>query len=138
MSENYKQTTISGEAWVRTKRIVIENEFGTYPKVKFVEEKRVNLQDGSVMNQDNGSIEVESSPETMDLTIRIVDPATGKYIGKDMTYAEIYAAVHSAYLFFAKRRDNPPQPDYDPTVGGTDEIDYLAEEQYIIEESSTS
>lgn len=104
---NYQQTTVSGESWVRAKRIVIENPLGEISEVKFVEEKIVNA-DSTVFKKDLGVLNVESTDDNMSQEIPILDPSTGETTTQVVTYAEVYNILKSAYLHFAGLRDNPP------------------------------
>ncbi len=54
MSDNYQYTAVTGESWLRSKRIVIDNPLNALPVAKFVEEKVVNIAGGEQYFRDQG------------------------------------------------------------------------------------
>lgn len=105
----YQNTNVTGKSWVRAKRIVIENQLDQPPQVRFVEERVVNTDSGEAFNKDVGNLEVSTTPEQMQESIRIRDPETGEATATEMTLAEVYAVIKSTYIHFAEKRDKPAQ-----------------------------
>ncbi|WP_289100942.1 hypothetical protein [uncultured Marinobacter sp.] len=109
MSVDYKYTAVTGESWVRTKRIVIDNGLNELPVLKFVEERIVNIAGGEQYSRDIGTLEIPATESWMDHEIPILDPVTVEPTGGSITFGEAYNIVKSAYLHFANLRDNPPE-----------------------------
>lgn len=108
MAGEYKYSTVSGESWLRSKRIIIDNALDQWPTLKFVEERVLNVNTAEKFKRDEGVLNVQSSNETMAEIIPILDPTSGTDTGKTVSFAEAYAILKSAYIYYAKKRDNPP------------------------------
>lgn len=119
--DNYKLSNVTGESWVRAKRIVIENPLNGRVVAKFVEEKVVNVDQGEQFFKDMGVLEIDPAPTTMAETIPVLDPTTGEKTGETVTYGELYTLLKSAYIHFALRRDVPPES-APPPPQATDQI----------------
>lgn len=100
---NYKESTVSGQSWQRAKVIQIWNEYGQAPRVEFIEEKVIFL-DNEVIKQPAGG--VGKTIEDFMEKIPIINPETGKDTGTTMTVAQVYAAIFSLYLNLAQERDS--------------------------------
>lgn len=111
MNTNYQYTAVTGESWLRAKRIVLENPLNGIPVAKFVEERVVNIAEGEQYFRDQGVLEVLATEEQMVNEVPLLDPETGEPTGQVVTYGEVYALLKSAYLHFAYLRDNPPEPE---------------------------
>jgi hypothetical protein len=111
MSTDYQYTAVTGESWLRAKRIVIDNPLNGLPIAKFVEERVVNIAGGEQYFRDQGTLEVPATEEQMGTEIPILDPTTGEPTGQVVTYGEAYNLLKSAYIHFAQLRDNPPEPE---------------------------
>lgn len=108
MAGEYKYTPVTGESWLRAKRIVIDNNLDQWPTLKFVEESVMNnISDGNLYKRDEGVLVVQSSVETMTEIIPILDPTTGVDTGTTVSFGEAYAILKSAYIYYAKKRDTP-------------------------------
>lgn len=129
MSTEYQHTHVTGESWLRAKRIVIDNPLGELPSAKFVEERIVNIAGGDQFRRDAGVLEAPATPDAMEEVIPLVNPATGELTGESVTYGQAQAVLHSAYLHFADLRDNPPEPDL---------IDDGADDEPVEEEEETT
>lgn len=108
---NYKQTTISGEAWVRSSRVEINNPFqAENPSVTFFEEKLCNFSDGSVIKdvlfprRVEDEVKEEFSAETASTSFPILDDQ-GNETGRTATFADVHQILSSLYIFSANRRD---------------------------------
>lgn len=110
MAAKYKIEEVTGNSWLRTKRIVFENpqqHLGP-PKVKFVEERVYEVNAENVHDRvarDVGSIEETFTDPTK--TFPVINPATGEFTPNEMSYGELYAMIYSAYIHLAMKRDNP-------------------------------
>lgn len=109
MSTNYQYTAVTGESWLRAKRIVIDNPLNGIPVAKFVEERVVNLAGGEQYFRDQGVLEGQLTVGQMGHEIPLLDPETGEPTGQVVTYGEAYIMLFSAYIHFADLRDNPPE-----------------------------
>jgi len=120
MSTDYQYTAVTGESWLRAKRIVIDNPLNGLPLAKFVEERVVNIAGGEQYFRDQGTLEVPATEDQMGQEIPILDPVTGEPTGQVVTYGEAYNLLKSAYIHFADLRDNPPEPEpvEEPTADG--------------------
>ena len=111
MNINYQYSTVTGESWLRAKRIVIDNPLNGVPAVKFVEERVVNIAGGEQYFRDQGVLELTATEANMGNEIPLLDPETGESTGQVVTYSEAYTMLLSAYIHFADLRDNPPEPE---------------------------
>lgn len=107
---NYQQTSITGESWLRAKKIVIENPVNKTKRVRFFEEK-VFAVNGSTLAEDSDILDVVIADEN-DLAeeLEIIDPETGETTGNRITYGDFYAILFSAYMKKALERDSKPEP----------------------------
>lgn len=107
----YLPTNVSGDSWVRSKRIVVENPLLTPTRtIKYSEEKVVQLADDTLFKS-MGTLEVTLDESMLLNEIDIVDPITGEPTGHKVSYQDIYAIFYSSYIHFATQRDNPIEND---------------------------
>lgn len=143
MAAKYKIEEVTGNSWLRTKRIVFENpqqHLGP-PKVKFVEERVYEVNAENVHDRvarDVGSIEETFTDPTK--TFPVINPATGELTPNELSYGELYAMIYSAYIHLAMKRDNPHRFVEDdasednnelPPPENTDESEEASEEEEI-------
>lgn len=103
----YLPTNVSGDSWIRSKRIVVENPLlSPERKIKYTEEKVVQLADDTLFKP-MGTLEVTIDESMLLNELDIVDPVTGVPTGQKITYRDIYAIFYSSYIHFATQRDNP-------------------------------
>lgn len=107
---DYNETTLSGSSWQRCHEVSIANTRNTLPVIQFYEERVIALEDGAEIRQPLGALTV---PFDSARVIPLRDPITGEATGDEMTYAQAYAVLYSAYLEAALARDAalPPPPD---------------------------
>lgn len=107
---NYKESNIAGTVWQRCHEVQIFNPRGAVPSVDFVEERVIVLDDGNEIRQNVGPLKVSFDPARV---VPVLDPQTGLDTGNQVTYAEAYAILYSAYIAAALERDaqNPPPAD---------------------------
>ncbi len=108
----YKQTSVTGESWVRAKRIVIENVLNEDNAIKFVEEKVTNL-DGDNTSQDLGVLDNKVGDVDMSTEIPVIDPETGEPTGTSITYGELHAFIFSVYMALVNERDSTEEETVD-------------------------
>jgi len=99
---NYQQLVISGDSWVRSNRIVIENPLNGTPNISFAEEKVVVLGDDILHSQFGLVMENMTDPAS---SFPVINPMTGESTGTTATHGDIYALLHSLYLDLAGKRD---------------------------------
>ena len=79
MRTNYQYTAVTGESWLRAKRIVIDNPLNGLPVAKFVEERVVNIAGGEQYFRDQGVLEVPATGEQMDCSVANSDECQFEY-----------------------------------------------------------
>ena len=104
---DYKQAILSGIAWQRCRQVVIENERGSTPTVRFDEEEVIAMQDGREIKRSVGSVALAFDPSK---EIPLRDPATGELTGETSSFGAAYALLYSAYLDAAQARDIAAAP----------------------------
>lgn len=109
MTIKYQNEVVAGDAWLRANRIVVENPLYEIPKIRFVEEKVLEMENGDIHHREMGYLEVKGTPEVAEMKIPIIDPTTGEPTGELINYHHFNTILASMYLFFANLRDNPPE-----------------------------
>lgn len=104
---NYQESTVAGTSWVRANRIQIDNPLNSSAMVNFTEEKVVVLETGDVFKQYVGEIQERVSQENMSTEFPLINPETGEDTGMKISYAGVYASLHSLYMHLATKRDAP-------------------------------
>jgi hypothetical protein len=102
---NYKETTVSGESYIRCNEIFIFN--GLQNKhITFREQELLTLGDKQITEW-AGEVGESFSPENASTAFPLLDPETGEPLvdGATMTYEGVYVALYSLYLHLAKARD---------------------------------
>lgn len=100
---NYKQSTVTGDSWVRAKRVVVENPLNGTPAISFIEERVINLPD-QVITQSAGNVAEPFTPENALEEFPLRHPETGVLIGS-LTYQDVYVMLHNLYMHVAAKRD---------------------------------
>ena len=112
---NYNETTVTGQAWQRCHKVVIENSRTGQQVVRFEEERVLSMDGGAEIKTPVGGLSVVFDPAK---EIPLRDPMTGELTGKATTYGAAYALLYSAYLAAAIERDaaaNTPLVTEEPT-----------------------
>lgn len=100
---NYKSTQVSGESWVRSSKVLIDNPFQVTPMITFYEEKIISMGESEFAQKPLGSLhEVMTNPLQ---EYPLINPETGEDTGQTNSYYNLYIALHSLYLHLANRRD---------------------------------
>lgn len=103
MPTDYKPATVAGNSWHRCNHIECNNGYDQQPSIRFDEERRMLLDDGTSFGQPVRSItELFTDPDT---PLPIYDPTTGQLSGQTMTDGVVYAVLYSLYMRAAARKD---------------------------------
>lgn len=105
---NYKQSTVTGDSWVRAVRVVVENPSEGTPAISSIEERILNLP-GQKITQSAGNVSEPFTPENAMEQFNLLNPETGAVIGT-AKYQDVYVLLHSLYLHVAAKRDAANQP----------------------------
>lgn len=101
MSDKYKENTVSGSSWFRCCNVMVRNDLGVTPKIIFEEQMAIVIGEKTILDQ-VGGLEVIYDPSQV---IKVVDPSTNLPTGEEVTHADIYRLLHSAYIQAAMSRD---------------------------------
>ena len=100
---DYKQATITGDSWQRCLHIEINNPSGATPSIRFDEERRIALADGTSIGTPAGSIHKDFTDPAVEFPL--LDPSTGNPVGATISHGEVYAILWSLYMALAAERD---------------------------------
>lgn len=104
MPINYKQALLTGEAWNRFNHIDCNNGHGQVPTIRFDEERRILLADGSSIGTPVRSIERAFVDPAA--TFPVYDVATGEIIpGATATHGQLYTLLYSLGMTLALEED---------------------------------
>lgn len=112
---NYNQTTVTGDSWIRSNRVEIQNPFPGVPNtsepgIKFTEEKIFNFADGSVTSiekvptREEDTVKAVWNTSTANTVFPLLD-SLGQETGESATFSDVHNLLSSLYIFLAKRRD---------------------------------
>ena len=101
---NYKESILSGSAWVRANRVILDNPYGQIASIRFEEEQIFATSDGDSISKPYGACQEFMTPESASTEFDITHPVTGDVLGKS-TYQEVYVLMSSLYVHLAKKRD---------------------------------
>jgi hypothetical protein len=99
---NYKESTVSGESWIRSPRVVIDNIYRVAPLIHFFKEKII-IDGDDAITKDLGSIYETMTDPTQEFPL--LNPETGEEIGT-ANYMQTYTMMHSLFMFLVKRDDD--------------------------------
>ncbi len=103
MDFKYNGQPVVGDSWKRANSIVIYNDYGQLPRVMFIEEKVVEVEDG-VLRRPAGELTVLIDPARATESFPILNP-DGTVSDQTATVAQLAALLTSAYVHFADERD---------------------------------
>lgn len=107
----YKENTASGETWVRSNHITIENPLGGVPQIHFREERAIALGPEEVVTKAVGSVAESMTADNLSESFPLINPETGEEIPEEFgTYQQLQVLLHSLYIHMAKKRDRGPAP----------------------------
>lgn len=98
----YRESALTGARRMRAYQAIAQNPASGARAIEFREEWLTVLSDGRQINEPAGML--RKTFDAPDTTFDLLDPATGQAVGQ-MTYQEVYAALHSLYLHLAVERD---------------------------------
>jgi len=87
----------------RAHRVEATNPAEGDKSIKFFEEDFTLLSNGTKINTPQGTITAALIDPS--ITFELVNPADDSPLGQQMTYGEVYCALHSLYLALATARD---------------------------------
>lgn len=102
---NYKASDITGTAWQRAVRMVLENPIKGAGSVLVVEETAIDLGEQTITQLSGNLHTTFEQGKTFDL----YNPLTGEKTGATMTHDEYYAISYSVYMTLAAERDAAAQ-----------------------------
>lgn len=106
---DYQETQVTGKSWRRCYRVVAENPLGGTPAINYAQEDVVQLEGGEHIRRDAGLLVASLKPGTAGRTFPLLNPATGEQVGT-MTEAELFASLHSHFLFTARAAEQAATP----------------------------
>jgi hypothetical protein len=99
---NYMQSSVSGEKYVRAKRVVLENPLNGVPSATFIEQEVINIGAAESVKRDVGALHQPMSDPYV--TFQLLNPVDDSVIGS-ATYADVYAMLYSLHRHLAAIRD---------------------------------
>lgn len=100
---NYKESTIIGTEYQRSRLVQIHNQLGVTPHIAFIQEN-VTVLPTKTISQDIGQI---SCPYKPDKEIPLVNPDTNEPLGTSMTQQQVMLAIYSLWFQLAIELDTP-------------------------------
>lgn len=106
----YKETTLTGESYVRANQITVQNPLNQNPFIIFTEEQVINLPDGEEIKRPisnvSETLNLYDGESNINESIQLVNPITFEEIqGATMTYEQIMTALFSLYYHVSAKRD---------------------------------
>lgn len=98
---DYKQTEVTGQAWHRFSRVVIDNPRDQAPSVVCVEQEVIALESGEIV-RDVGNLNFGFDPTAQ---FPLLNPLTNEPTGQYASGAAVYALVYSYVMAEAAKRD---------------------------------
>jgi hypothetical protein len=104
----YNETSVTGESWIRSNKIICTNDYGQPPRIYYQEEELFNFSDGKIVK----SLYTTFNPVTetfisdnANTTFELINPETELPTGNTATYQDLYVLIHSLYFHLAEKRD---------------------------------
>jgi hypothetical protein len=103
---NYRESNISGTAWTRARRVIINHPVEGGSTIHFQEEQAIQTPAGVT------TIPADVVVDTFDPArdIALLDPTTGQPTGQTLSEAVVYLALYSKYMALAQARDVATEP----------------------------
>jgi hypothetical protein len=104
MATKYKEAQVSGNTWVRSNRVTIDNPMEGTPTIVFNEEMIYDI-GGAIVR---GPVSVLDKQLTIDnafTEFQVLDTETNEEVGQVATYFQVRQLLHSLYVHLAKERD---------------------------------
>lgn len=111
----YKESTITGDSWVRANQIICTNPYNSIPTIQYIEEEIFNLSNGDTIKKtytrDNlAQITEQFTQANANEAFPLINPLTGEDLGTTATYQDLYVILHSLYFYLATKVDRGPKP----------------------------
>jgi hypothetical protein len=107
----YKKGSVAGETWTRSFQVIINNEYGKMPTIRYDEEDMIQLGDGKVIsNRQGDNITYPFNLEEAGTSFRLKNPLTDEYVDAYATYQDVFVLMHSLYFHLADLRDRGTSP----------------------------
>ncbi len=103
---NYRESNISGTAWTRARRVIINHPVEGGSTIHFQEEMAIQTPNG--ITTIPADVLVDGFDPSRDIVL--LDPNTGEPTGQTLSEAVVYVALYSKYMALALARDTPPAP----------------------------
>lgn len=100
---DYKQATVTGQSWQRCLHVECNNPFEGQQTIRFDEENRVLLANGTTFGTPIGEINYLFTDPNV--AFPLLDPTTGADTGQTVTDGFVYAVLWSKYRAEADKRD---------------------------------
>lgn len=100
---DYRQGDISGKKWRRSLHGEFSNPYSGQSWIRFDMEDRIVLSDGTTLGTPAGSVTRQFTDPAEILPL--LDPMSGKQVGKTITHGEIYAILWSLFIESATQKD---------------------------------
>lgn len=109
----YNETSVTGESWIRSNKIICKNEYEQPPTIYYQEEELFNFSDGKVVKSlytPLNPVMETFIPDNANTTFELINPETELPTGNTATYQDLYVLIHSLYFHLAKKRDKGTKP----------------------------
>lgn len=97
----YKQVSVTGQSYVRSYRVVVENKKDEVPSATFLEEESV-LINGVERLQPVGQTTMYFNPTD---TFPLINPLNGQLLGNSASHLDLQILLYSLYMDAASKRD---------------------------------
>ncbi len=101
---DYQEAQVTGKSWRRCHRLVAENPLGGTPAITYAQQDVIQLGGDEHITRDAGLLVASLKSGTAGQTFPVLNPATGETVGT-MTEAQLFAALHSHFLFAARQQE---------------------------------
>lgn len=99
----YKETTITGDSYIRANQITVQNGLNSAPSIVFTEEKVMNVGDEQIV-MPVSNCQDSMTAENMAEEFNLINPQTGDVLGTS-TYQEFAVMLNSLYFHVTGKRD---------------------------------
>lgn len=100
---NYKQNSITGEAYQRANQVVVDNPLGGIPRISFLEQEIITLSDGRVLQNNVPGCAIEFSPNN---TFPLINIDTDVPTGVVVLHSDLQVMLYSLYRYLRNQVDS--------------------------------
>jgi hypothetical protein len=104
MALKYKEASVSGNTWVRSNRVTIDNPLNGTPTILYGEEIVYEIGDDVIKTQTSG-LDKQLTVDNAFTEFQVLNTETNEEIGQVATYYQVRQLLHSLYVHLAKERD---------------------------------